>query len=85
MGAGLGGVACAYEMKKKLGKAHQVTLVGSSPYFEFTPSNPWMMVGWRTAPQTRVELAKPLAAKDVALVPKTGAGDRRAGLEAHAR
>ena len=27
MCAGLGGVACAYEMKKKLGKAHEVTLV----------------------------------------------------------
>jgi sulfide:quinone oxidoreductase len=70
MGAGLGGVACAYEMRKKVGGAHQVTLVGSSPYFEFTPSNPWMMVGWRTAPQTRVELEKPLAAKNIAWVPK---------------
>jgi sulfide:quinone oxidoreductase len=70
MGAGLGGVACAYEMKKKVGGVHQVTLVGSSPYFEFTPSNPWMMVGWRTAPQTRVELEKPLAAKDIAWVPR---------------
>jgi sulfide:quinone oxidoreductase len=70
LGAGLGGVACAYEMKKKVGKSHQVTLVGSSPYFEFTPSNPWMMVGWRTAPQTRVDLARPLAAKDIAFVPK---------------
>jgi sulfide:quinone oxidoreductase len=70
MGAGLGGVACAYEMKKKVGSGHQVTLVGSSPYFEFTPSNPWMMVGWRTAPQTRVELEKPLAAKDIAWVPR---------------
>jgi sulfide:quinone oxidoreductase len=57
-------------MKKKVGKDHQVTLVGSSPYFEFTPSNPWMMVGWRKAPQTRVDLARPLAAKDVEFVPK---------------
>ncbi|HQR49631.1 MAG TPA: FAD/NAD(P)-binding oxidoreductase, partial [Steroidobacteraceae bacterium] len=70
LGAGLGGVACAYEMKKKVGKGHQVTVVGSSPYFEFTPSNPWMMVGWRKAEQTRVDLAKPLAAKDIAFVPK---------------
>ena len=70
MGAGLGGVACAYEMKKKVGKEHRVTLVGSSPYFEFTPSNPWMMVGWRTAPQTRVELEKHLAAKDVEWIPQ---------------
>jgi len=70
MGAGLGGVACAYEMKKKVGRDHRVTLVGSNPYFEFTPSNPWLMVGWRTAPDTRVELAKHLAAKDVEWVPQ---------------
>ena len=70
MGAGLGGVACAYEMKKKLGSAHEVTLVGTSAFFEFTPSNPWIMVGWRTAPQTRVDLAKPLADKDIQWVPK---------------
>ena len=70
MGAGLGGVACAYEMKKKVGRGHQVTLVGSNPYFEFTPSNPWLMVGWRSAPETRVELAKHLAAKDVEWFPQ---------------
>jgi sulfide:quinone oxidoreductase len=70
LGAGLGGVACAYEMKKKLGAAHQVTLVGNSPYFEFTPSNPWVAVGWRQPEQTRVELAGPLAARDVCWIPK---------------
>ena len=70
LGAGLGGVACAYEMKKRLGKNHEVTLVGSSPYFEFTPSNPWVAVGWRKPEQTRVDLAGPLAAKDVRWIPK---------------
>ena len=70
MGAGLGGVACAYEMKKKLGKAHEVAVVGSSAWFEFTPSNPWIMVGWRTPQQTRVELAKPLAAKGIRWIPQ---------------
>jgi sulfide:quinone oxidoreductase len=70
LGAGLGGVACAYEMKKKLGAKHQVTLVGSSPYFEFTPSNPWVAVGWRKPEQTRIELAGPLGARDVGWIPK---------------
>ncbi len=69
MGAGLGGVACAYEMKKRVGKAHSVTMIGSSAFFEFTPSNPWIAVGWRTAPQTRVDLAQPLADKDIGFVP----------------
>ena len=73
LGAGLGGVACAYEMKKKLGAKHQVTLVGSSPYFEFTPSNPWVAVGWRKPEQTRVELAGPLKAQGRRLDPETRA------------
>jgi sulfide:quinone oxidoreductase len=70
MGAGLGGVACAYEMKKRVGKANRVTLIGSSGFFEFTPSNPWIAVGWRTAPQTRVDLAKPLADKGIEWIAK---------------
>ncbi|HEX6572613.1 MAG TPA: FAD/NAD(P)-binding oxidoreductase [Steroidobacteraceae bacterium] len=70
LGAGLGGVACAYEMKKMLGPAHEVALIGSSPYFEFTPSNPWVAVGWRAPEQTRVDLAAPLAAKGIRWLPK---------------
>jgi sulfide:quinone oxidoreductase len=65
LGAGLGGVPCAYELRKRLGKAHRVTLIGSSPYHEFTPSNPWIAVGWRSPEQTRVALAGPLGAKGI--------------------
>ena len=65
IGAGLSGVPCAYEMRKRLGKAHRVTLIGTSPYFEFTPSNPWVAVGWRDATQTRVALREPLGAKGI--------------------
>ncbi|HVN41795.1 MAG TPA: FAD/NAD(P)-binding oxidoreductase, partial [Steroidobacteraceae bacterium] len=57
-------------MKKKVGAAHRVTLIGSSPYFEFTPSNPWVAVGWRVPDQTRVALAEPLAAKNVEWIPQ---------------
>jgi sulfide:quinone oxidoreductase len=65
VGAGVGGVPTAYELRKKLGKEHRVTLVGSSPFFEFTPSNPWMAVGWRKPEQTRVELHDPLESKGI--------------------
>jgi sulfide:quinone oxidoreductase len=68
VGAGIGGVPTAYELRKKLGKAHRVTLVGATPYFEFTPSNPWVAVGWRKTEQTRVELASPLEAKGIEYV-----------------
>lgn len=70
IGAGLGGVPCAFELRKRLGNAHHLTLVGSSPYHEFTPSNPWVAVGWRNREQTRVELAGPLAAKQIEWIPE---------------
>jgi len=70
LGAGVGGVPSAYELRKLLGKEHRITLVGTSPYFEFTPSNPWVAVGWRTREETRVDLAGPLAKKDIAWVPQ---------------
>lgn len=69
VGAGVGGVPCAYELRKKLGKEHRVTLIGSSPYFEFTPSNPWIAVGWRNCEQTRVDLREPLESKGIQWMP----------------
>lgn len=68
VGAGIGGVPAAYELRKKLGKQHTVTLIGASPYFEFTPSNPWVAVGWRQLEQTRVALQEPLLDKGVSWI-----------------
>lgn len=51
MGAGIGGLPAAYEMKdalNKIGKEHEVTVVSNVDYFHFVPSNPWVAVGWRT-------------------------------------
>jgi sulfide:quinone oxidoreductase len=69
IGAGVGGVPAAFELRKKLGKAHHVTLIGSSPHFEFTPSNPWIAVGWRKPEQVRVDLHDTLASKGVEWIP----------------
>lgn len=69
VGAGIGGIPCAYELRKVLGKEHRVTLIGSSPYFEFTPSNPWVAVGWRQTEQVRVDLHDHLEAKGVQWIP----------------
>lgn len=71
MGAGIAGVPAAYGLRKKLGKEHRVTLIGSSPYFEFTPSNPWIAVGWRNREQTRVELQPPMDKKGVQWVARS--------------
>jgi sulfide:quinone oxidoreductase len=65
MGAGLAGVPAAYGLRKKLGKQHKITLIGATPYFEFTPSNPWVAVGWRMVEETRVQLQEPLGKKGI--------------------
>ncbi|MFO1426037.1 MAG: FAD/NAD(P)-binding oxidoreductase [Steroidobacteraceae bacterium] len=69
IGAGVGGIPCAFELRKRLAKQHRVTLIGSSPFFEFTPSNPWIAVGWRKAEQTRVEMREPLESKGIQWIP----------------
>ena len=56
MGAGIGGISQVYELRKELGKKHDIVLVGDSERFEFTPSNPWVAVGWRKQKQITVEL-----------------------------
>ena len=47
MGAGIGGMSAAYEMREKIGKGDKVTVISDRENFQFTPSNPWMGVKWR--------------------------------------
>ena len=47
LGAGLGGMPAAYEMRAAVGKEHKITVVNERPDFQFVPSNPWLAVGWR--------------------------------------
>ena len=56
MGGGIGGITQAYELKKALPGEHEVVLVSDSSRFEFTPSNPWVAVGWRQRDKTTLEL-----------------------------
>ena len=47
IGAGLAGMSAAYELREFLGKGHAITVIGDGDRFSFTPSNPWVAVGWR--------------------------------------
>ena len=67
-GAGVGGMPAAYDLKKRLGKAHSVTLVNGSEHFQFTPSNPWVMVGWRTPEQVLVPIRPNVERKGIEFV-----------------
>ncbi len=61
LGAGLGGMAAAYEIRAAVGKDHSITVVGDSPQFNFTPSNPWLAIGWRKPADIRIDSAPALA------------------------
>lgn len=56
MGAGIGGVPAAYELSAKLGKSHAITVVNTTEFFQFVPSNPWVAVGKRVRADISVDL-----------------------------
>lgn len=68
LGAGLGGMLAAYEIRALLDKSHQVTLVGEGPRFSFTPSNPWVAVGWRAPEKIGIDIEPSVTKKGIAFV-----------------
>lgn len=70
VGAGLGGMPAAYEIRALLAKEHRITVVNSTDYFQFVPSNPWVAVGWREREQITLPIAPYLARKDIDFIPK---------------
>jgi sulfide:quinone oxidoreductase len=69
IGAGLAGMSAAYELRDLLGKSHPVTVIGDGDRFSFTPSNPWLAVGWRQADDFTFPVGQYLSKKDIAFVP----------------
>lgn len=65
MGAGIGGLPAAYEMKAVLGNQHEVTVINTLEYFQFVPSNPWVAVGWRKRSEITVFLEPALKNKKI--------------------
>jgi sulfide:quinone oxidoreductase len=68
IGASTGGLPFAYDIKKTLGKNHEVTVISNNPNFNFIPSNPWLAVGWRSADDISFELAPRLKRKNINLI-----------------
>ncbi len=56
LGAGLGGVPMACEMKDLMKKGEKLTVISNTDYFHFVPSNPWVAVNWRTRDDIEVFL-----------------------------
>ena len=65
LGAGIGGMPMAYEMKELARKEDTVTVISDYSYFQFTPSNPWAAVNWRDRDEITFPIAPYLAKKDI--------------------
>ncbi len=65
IGAGLAGMSAAYELREFLGKGHDITVIGDSDRFSFTPSNPWVAVGWRKPGEITLQAGEHLAKKGI--------------------
>lgn len=57
MGAGLGGIPMALEMRELAREQDRVMVVSDRDFFHFVPSNPWVGVGWRQPDEIKVPLA----------------------------
>lgn len=74
LGGGIGGISLAYEVKQAVRKEDRVTLVSNKPFFQFTPSNPWVAVKWRSKNDIIIDLASVLPRHGVEF---SGAGGKR--------
>lgn len=70
LGAGIGGVPMAYEMKEIVGKSHEVIVISDTPTFHFVPSNPWVPPKWRKPDDLKIELAPVMKKKGITFIQK---------------
>ena len=68
LGAGLGGIPMAFEMKELARKEDEVIVISDSPTFHFVPSNPWVAVNWRKPSEIKVELAPVFKKKKISFI-----------------
>jgi sulfide:quinone oxidoreductase len=69
LGAGIGGMTMAYEMRESARTEDKVTVISNLPYFQFTPSNPWVAVNWRKRDDITIPAAPYLNKKNIDFIP----------------
>ncbi|MBY9068086.1 NAD(P)/FAD-dependent oxidoreductase [Hyphomonas sp. WL0036] len=68
LGAGLGGVIAAYEIRKAVRREDQVAVINEHDFYQFVPSNPWALVGWRDRKDIVVDISGPMKKKNINLI-----------------
>ena len=68
IGAGLGGMPMAFEMKEHARREDRIIMISEKNYFQFVPSNPWLAVDWRKRDDIVVPIDKVLKKLKIDLV-----------------
>ncbi len=58
IGAGLGGLPAAYELRHTLPREHRITLIANQSHFTFVPSLPWVGLGLKSLQSIQLDLGK---------------------------
>ncbi len=69
IGAGIGGMPMAYEMKELCRSGDKVTVISNVDYFHFVPSNPWVAVNWRKRDDITFPIEPYFAKKGIEFIP----------------
>ncbi len=68
VGGSFGGINAACELRRQLGQQADITLISKESTFTFTPSLPWLVMGWRKPHSLQVPLVKPLKRRGIRFV-----------------
>jgi sulfide:quinone oxidoreductase len=69
LGAGLGGMPMAFEMRENARSEDRITVISDTPNFHFVPSNPWVAVSWRTRENIELPIEPILKKKKIDCIP----------------
>lgn len=69
VGAGLGGMPMAYEMREAATPGDRITVIANTAKFHFVPSNPWVAVNWRQREEIELEIAPLLEKHKIDFIP----------------
>jgi len=69
LGAGIGGMPMAFEMRENARPEDRITVISNTPNFHFVPSNPWVAVNWRTRGDIELPIEPILKKKKIDFIP----------------
>jgi len=74
LGGSFGGLTAAFEIKRLLGAAAEVTVISEDNRFVFMPSLPWLIMGWRRPEDITLNVSEILKSKGIQFIHEAAIG-----------